>query len=147
MENALARSIAMMSVALLALTLSGCSGEFGSAMEKGCDGLRSASAAYAAGDRETFETVIHDAMSLGGAVELSDAEGTQQQDEAGAAFTGAKALHTAAYEGVEYNDGRKVWQGKPLDPDRKQQLEQGLAACENLLSWRTLLGQFRRRLS
>lgn len=119
-------------VATLAITgvLSSCS-ELENAMEEGCDGLRSAAEAYAAGDREAFEAAFGDTMSLGVAVQYTDTESKEVQDEIRVAASGAEALHSAAFAPVENHDGEEVWRGREMSAWQRENLQAGLAVCEN----------------
>ena len=126
------RVVALVTLIAVCAALSGCSSDFDDAMARGCNGLRAAASAYAAGDRPQVEAAKDDAGYLGMASELTDTiEDEEQEQDALAADLGYKALFSAAYEPAESNGGALIWQGKKLDPQRRQQVAEGLAACED----------------
>lgn len=102
------------------------------ALSEGCDALPQMVDAFDKGDRSRFDQVNDQASKVGFAEfrgqDLTDDESVIE--DAAVAARAYFTLYDAAYEPAEGNNGRSVWRGSELTPTQREDVEAGLAVCE-----------------
>jgi|tagenome__1003787_1003787.scaffolds.fasta_scaffold19078388_2 hypothetical protein len=99
-------------------------------MADGCDGLRQMAGAYAADDREAFDEGTRESGAFDPAGDDIPG-GKDAHQDLRAAWGARDALLLAAYVPPESVNGKEIWRHQSLDESQQQQINEGLAVCEN----------------